>query len=107
MRHALAWLELITMVDVISNDNEGARAKGPLPEPDAHGQAAMLLTESLIHGLVARGVITVEDAVDIVAAAAEVKEEIAGDLGDSPATMQRSLNLLRSIRSSLAIDLVR
>lgn len=93
------------MVERVSNDNDGLRANARLPEPDAHGQAAMLLTESLIHGLIARKVITVAEAVEIVGAAAEVKEEIAEDLGDSPATMQRSLALLGSIQSSLTNDL--
>lgn len=41
-----------------------------LPEPDAHGQAEMLLVESLIHGLIARSVISVADAVEIVEIAA-------------------------------------
>jgi hypothetical protein len=73
--------------------------------PDAHGQAAMLLVESLIHGLLARSVLTVEDAIEIVAVASEVKEEVAAELGDSPATMQRSLALLGSISTSLSNDL--
>lgn len=94
------------MADNISNDNEGAQA-GPAwrREPDAHGQAAMLLVESLIHGLIARSVLGVEHAVEIVAIAAEVKEELAGDLGDSPATMQKSLSLLEAIGASLTRDI--
>jgi hypothetical protein len=93
------------MAEMISNDNDAARARARLPEPDAHGQAAMLLTESLLHGLIARDLITVRDAVEIVEVAAEVKEAIADDLGDSPDTMQRSLALLGSIRVSLTNDL--
>ena len=95
------------MDERVFNDNDGARAYARMPEPDAHGQAAMLLTESLIHGLIAREVITVADAVEIVSVAAEVKEEIGDEIGDSPATMQRSLALLSSIRSSLENDIVR
>ena len=90
-----------------SNDNDSGRAQARAREPDAHGQAAILLTESLIHGLIAGNVITVADAVEIVAAAAEVKEEIGEELGDSPATLQRSLALLDSIRLSLARDLIK
>ena len=73
--------------------------------PDAHGQAAMLLVESLIHGLVARSIITVEDAVEIVTVAAEVKEEIADELGDSPSTMRKSLSILNAVAISIANDL--
>ena len=87
------------------NDNDVASADGRLRGPDAHGQAAMLLVESLIHGLVARSVISIEDAVEIVGIAAEVKEEIAAEMGDSPATMEKSLILLDAIRASLNNDL--
>jgi hypothetical protein len=87
-----------------TNDNYDAREELPLREPDAHGQAAMLLAESLLHGLIARSVITVGDAIEIVEVASEVKEEIADDLGDSPATMRKSLALLGSIRLSLKND---
>ena len=73
--------------------------------PDSHGQAAMLLVESLIHGLIAKSVINTEEAVDIVNTAAEVKEEIAASLGDSAATMQKSLALLEAISASLKNDL--
>lgn len=94
------------MVDPISNDNDAARADGPLRGPDAHGQAAVLLVESLIHGLVARSVISVRDAVEIVDVATEVKQEIAAELGDSPATMKKSLAILGGIRGSLSNDLL-
>ena len=73
-------------------------------EPDAHGQAALLLVESLIHDLVARAVISVDEAIEIVQVAAEVKAEVAADLGDSPATMRHSLALLESISRSLKGD---
>jgi hypothetical protein len=94
------------MTEKISNDNEAGRVLARAREPDAHGQAAFLLTESLLHGLIVRKVLTVEDAVEVVEVAAEVKEAIAGDLGESPDTMQRSLALLGLIRSSLSNDLV-
>ncbi|MFN3930187.1 MAG: hypothetical protein ACK4JY_00435 [Brevundimonas sp.] len=74
--------------------------------PDAHGQAAMLLVESLVHGLIAREVITVADAVEIVDSAAEVKADIARDRGDSPAAVRRSTHLLNAISASLRWDVV-
>jgi hypothetical protein len=73
--------------------------------PDAHGHAAMLLVESLIHGLIARKVIAVADAVEIVDIAVEVKTDIAGDLGDSPANLRKSLGLLQAISASLSRDI--
>ena len=94
------------MNDQTSNDNEAARAlKVALPEPDAHGQAAMLLCESILHGLIARSIISVADAVEIVGVAADVNEEIAAELGDSRATKHRSLDLLGAIQKSLDNDL--
>lgn len=88
----------------ITNDNHPAGGAATRREPDAHGQAAMLLVESLIHGLIARSVISVEEAVEIVEMAAEVKAEVAAELGDSAATLHRSLGLLESISLSLKGD---
>jgi hypothetical protein len=94
------------MTEQTSNDNQAAVARiHSLPEPDAHGQSALLLTESLLHGLIARSVITVADAVEIVEVAEEVKDEIAFELGDSPRTKRQSLNLLGDIRKSLEGEL--
>ena len=93
------------MVDQISNDNDGLRVPPPPGRPDAHGQAALLLVESLIHGLIARSVITVADAVEIVGVATDVKAEISADPGDTPATRRKSLDPLSAISMSLAHDL--
>jgi len=86
------------------NDNQAERFDQRVP--DAHGQAALLLVESLLHGLIARRTITTSQAVEIVSIAAEVKQEVAVDLGDTPATLKRSLALLTAIGSSLKGDLV-
>lgn len=92
------------MASEISNDNTNGE---PLQGPDAHGQAALLLVESLIHGLISRKVITAVDAVEVVDIAAEVKADIANDLGDSPANLRLSLNLLNAISASLSRDIPR
>ena len=92
------------MTDHVSNDND-VRAQGQPRGPDAHGQAAILLVESLLHGLISRSVISAADGVEIEEIAAEVKEEVAADLGDSPSTMQKSLNILNAIGQSLHNDL--
>ena len=93
------------MADQPLNDN--LAAVPGLQEPDAHGQAAMLLVESLIHGLIANSVMTVEQAVEVVDIATEVKAEIALDLGDTQVTSKKSLSLLGAIASSLRSDLPR
>lgn len=88
----------------VSNDNNADVVTAQAREPDAHGQAAMLLVESLIFGLIERSVISVADAIEIVEVAAEVKVDVAAELGDSPATMRRSLGMLAAISESLKID---
>jgi hypothetical protein len=88
----------------ISNDNHGYAAVARTPEPDAHGQAAMLLVESLIHGLVDREVISVPDAISIVEVAAEVSLDLADDVGGTPETMQRSIAILNALSNSLEHD---
>lgn len=86
-----------------SNDNTDLDAAHG---PDAHGEAAMLLIESLIHGLISRQVLSVADAVDIVDTAIEVKIDGAADRGDSPASLRQSLGLLDAIGNSLSRDVL-
>lgn len=85
-----------------SNDNVQRPA---LHVADAHGQAALLLVESLVHGLIARALITVADAVEIVDVAAEVKADVGDDRGETPVQMRKSLDLLDAIGSSLRRDM--
>jgi hypothetical protein len=91
------------MAHEASNGREISRAR--VREPDPHGQAALLLVESLIHGLIANTALNVEEAVEIIGVATEVKTEIAAEWGDSPETMQKSLTLLKAISESLMQDL--
>lgn len=93
------------MAERTSNDND---ERDPVVrfEPDPYGQAAMLLIESLIHRLIERSTITIEDAIEIVQVAGEVKDDIGEELGDSPATLARSLALLKKIEVSLSNDLI-
>ncbi|MEG3085389.1 hypothetical protein U1707_17225 [Sphingomonas sp. PB2P12] len=88
------------------NDNEGLHPAARFDEPDAHGQAAMLLVESLIHTLVARSVISLEDAIEVTTVAFDVKKEIAVDLGDTNDTMDKSAALLSRVLQSLSNDLI-
>jgi len=76
----------------------------PVIEPDAHGQAALLLTESLIHMLVENKGLTNSQAVDVVHTAAMVKVEVAEAAGESKARMQESLALLGRMEDSFQAD---
>lgn len=74
-------------------------------EPDAHGQAALLLVESLLHTMVERGVLTPHDILSTVQVAAEVKRDLAESTGESRERMEQSLGLLAAIeRSFVAYD---
>lgn len=86
-----------------SNDNDG-RPAAAVPEADAHGLAAYLLLESLIHRLVTDSVITNAAAIEVVNVAIEVRTEIAGELRDSAPTLTSSLGILRQLAASLETD---
>lgn len=73
-------------------------------EHDAHGQAAILLVESLIHALVARSVLSSADAADLIAIAIDAKKEMSSDIGTNDDKLDRPLALLYSILSSIQID---
>lgn len=89
-----------------SNDNAAAASGGKSWRGlEPHGEAALLLSESLLHGLIAASVITVQQAAEIVANAVEVSQELADVNGLPPAGETSSLALLTTIRSSLAFDL--
>ncbi len=58
------------------NNGSGPQGSGVPPHGQSHGQAALLLTESLMHCLVTKGVLTREDFIEIVEGAAEVEHEL-------------------------------
>ncbi len=74
------------------------------PMPDAHGHAALLLVESLIHRLLERSIISVGDAIEIVEAAESVQVDVAEAADGHGAPMWRSHALLSSIAASLRHD---
>ncbi len=88
-----------------SNDNESPPATALHAEPDAHGQAALLLVESLIHELVAQSALTPATAVDVIETATNVSREIAEDRGASAETLRTSQSLLSAISQSLSRDI--
>ena len=70
------------------------------PEPDAHGQAALLLAESILHALVETKTLSHADAISVIETTCEVKIEVAERAGESNRRMTESLNLLRDILKS-------
>lgn len=87
-----------------ANDNRAAPLPPVLGEPDAHGQAALILAESIIHALVEADAITAEKALDVIRSAEEIKTELAGLAGESETRMNESLELLKRIGISLEKD---
>jgi len=84
-----------------SNDNvTSTRVK----QADAHGQAALVLVESLLHGLIEKSILSVAAAVEIVDTAVEVNRDASTELGH-PQSLERSITLLEAISHSLKHDL--
>ena len=85
-------------------DNDNSWRTATLPMPDAHGHAALLLVESLIHGLIERSVITVDDALDLVETANSVQVDAAEEADGQGAPMWHAHTLLTAIEQSLSHD---
>lgn len=87
-----------------ANDDRVTSIPPAVGEPDAHGQAALILAESILHGLVDDKTMTPAKALDIVRSAEEIKTEVAGLAGESKIRINESLELLKRIRTSLEKD---
>lgn len=88
-----------------TNDND-SQAPGILAHAsDAHGQAALVLVESLIHGLVERAVLTTADAVAIIDVAKDVQADLAEEADGAGARIRESHTLLTAMSDSLKGDL--
>lgn len=92
------------MSSVPPHDGAQARPQPSDPEPDAHGQAALLLAESILHALVEKSTLSVPEAIAVVQIAAEVKVEVATLARESEGRMQASLDLLSRIAQSFETD---
>jgi hypothetical protein len=73
--------------------------------PDAHGQAALVLVECLIHGLVERSVLTTVDAIEIVESAKDVQADVAEAADGAGPKMWHSHGLLSAMSTSLQYDI--
>lgn len=71
---------------------------------DSYGQAALLLVESLIHGLCENATLSVEEAIAITERAVDVQHDHAVAADGAGAPMWRSHALLSHIASSLRSD---
>lgn len=95
------------MIRTNENDNNGGGGRPPVAEPDAHGQAALLLAESILHSLVESKTLTSKQVVAAVRSASEVKIEVATAAGESRELILRSLALLEGIALSFEADAAR
>jgi hypothetical protein len=75
------------------------------PDQGAHGEAALLLVESLVHGLIYRSVISVAEAFEIINTAADVKREAIAETDNSNSGRDKTLLLLEAIGFSLQRDI--
>jgi hypothetical protein len=83
---------------------DGQLTTPSINEPDAHGQAALLLTERLLNALVEISTLSNADAITVIRTAAEVKVEVASAAHESKARMQESLTLLSRMAASFEVD---
>lgn len=87
-----------------ANDDDISIQRITLPIPDPHGQAALLLVESLIHGLLARSIISIGDAVEIVESADSVQVDLAEEADGAGAPLWQAHTMLAAILESLKFD---
>lgn len=86
-----------------TNENHTMPEATPLL-PDPHGQAALLLVESLIHGLCENAVLDPDEAIEVAARAVYVQAERAEAADGAGAPLWRAHELLSAIAASLKID---
>ena len=86
-------------------DNRPIDLPPPSGEPDAHGQAALILAESILHALVETKILTTQQALDVVHSAEEIKAEVAALSSESNTRMHESLELLKRIGYSIEKDI--
>lgn len=85
-------------------DDDSAVRDATLSLPDAHGRAALLLVESLIHELCENASLSNGEAVEIVERAISVQSEQAEAADGAGAPLWQSHELLLAIAASLRID---
>ena len=71
------------------------------PDAGAQAQAALLLLESLIHGLIDNGTLTKAQAAEAIRDAMEVKAASAAEEKEPAATLNKSIMLLSNMLHSI------
>ena len=72
---------------------------------DAHGQAAMLLIESLIHGLVKTSVMPVKTVVEVMEIALDAQAGLVEDAAQPSFSMYKAEEMLSTILEGMRMDL--
>lgn len=93
------------MTDTFDDDATGAHRDRSLRTPDPHGEAALLLVESLIHGLIAKSLLKDVEAIEIIDIAAEVREALADHDNADATTPDTPSALLTVMSDSLRLGL--
>lgn len=89
-------------MSLYDNDDDATRPTDPTI---TQGNVAHILVESILHVLVERKVLTVEDAVSALQTAAEVKLAMAAESGEPREQLQKDVDSLFRIMDSFASDL--
>ncbi|WP_174275052.1 hypothetical protein [Sphingomonas bacterium] len=76
-------------------------SEDPSPMPEAQGQAALLLLESLIHSLLDNGGLTKDQAIEAIDSAMQVKEASIDEHKEDERVSRKSLTLLTSMQNSI------
>jgi len=90
-------------LEMCNNDDPNEKPDA-VPAVDAHGHAALLLVESLIHGLCENATLTSTEAAEIADRALDIQLEYAEADGGRTGPMHRAQLLLSGIAASLNID---
>lgn len=77
-----------------------AHDKGLLATPDPHGQAALMLCESVVHLLVEKGLLDREEVAEAIEGVIGIKHEMAGH-EESVAASEAAIGLLSTVIISL------
>lgn len=88
----------------MTNDNDPETQDSTISMVDPSGQAALLLLESLIHGLCEKASLSTQEAIEIVQRAVDVQFDRAEAADIERIAMWQAHALLLSIVESLRID---
>ncbi len=89
------------MTDKAGGEGIGPRSDRSDGRADPRNHAALLLAESLIHGLVAKSVLTHMEAIEIIDIALEVMSAMADDEAMEPLAIASSVASLNRMSASL------